>query len=84
MCSVFDIKTLSLLKKLNLGCFKIPSGEINNYPLLIELGKMNKKIILSTGMSTLKEIQNALKLLIKSGTSKKLPCFIAIVPIQQK
>ncbi len=71
MCSVFDIKTLSLLKKLNLRCFKIPSGEINNYPLLIELGKMNKKIILSTGMSTLKEIQNALKLLIKSGTSKK-------------
>ena len=60
MCSVFDIKTLSLLKKLNLRCFKIPSGEINNYPLLIELGKMNKKIILSTGMSTLKEIQNAL------------------------
>ena len=41
MCSVFDLKTFKLLKKLNLKRFKIPSGEINNYPLVIELGKLN-------------------------------------------
>ena len=71
LCSVFDIKTLDLLKKLKLNKFKIPSGEINNYPLLIKLGKMKKEIILSTGMSTMQEIQDALRILIRSGTSKK-------------
>lgn len=70
MCSVFDLKTFNLLKKLNLKRFKIPSGEINNYPLLIELGKLNKELILSTGISTIIEIKNALNLLIKSGTPK--------------
>ena len=70
MCSIFDIKTLNLLKKLELKKFKIPSGEINNYPLLIELGKLKKELILSTGMSTMIEIKNAINLLTKSGTPK--------------
>ena len=50
---------------------KVPSGEINNIPYLKHLGKFNKKIILSTGMSTLKEIKQALKTLVISGTNKK-------------
>lgn len=70
MCSIFDIKTLNLIKKLKLRKFKIPSGEINNYPLLIELAKLKKELILSTGMSTMIEIRNAINLLIKSGTPK--------------
>lgn len=69
--SIFNESKLNLLKKLKLKRVKIPSGEITNYFLLFYLGKLNKKIILSTGMSTKKEISRAINLLIKSGTRKK-------------
>lgn len=67
----FDIKSINLLNKIKLNCFKIPSGEITNLPYLREIGRLNKKIILSTGMANLKEIGNAIKVLMKNGTSKK-------------
>ena len=51
--------------------FKIPSGEITNLPYLIKIGKLKKKLILSTGMSNMKEIGQALKVLIFNGTPKK-------------
>ena len=50
---------------------KVPSGEIDNYPYLKEIGKLKKKIILSTGMSTLNEVFYAIKVLTKFGTKKK-------------
>ena len=56
LSSPFDIESIKFLKKFNLEFIKIPSGEINNYPYLKFLGKLNKKIILSTGMSNLKEV----------------------------
>lgn len=68
MSSAFDIEGLKLLNKLNLDFFKIPSGEITNYPYLNEISKFNKKVILSTGMSTINEIKAALDIL----TSKKV------------
>ena len=61
--SVFDLESLKILKKLKIKLIKIPSGEINNYQLLREINKSNLKIILSTGMSNLKEIKKALDLL---------------------
>ncbi len=69
--SPFDIPSIDELIKIKTKYIKIPSGEITNLPYLIHLGKFNKKLILSTGMSTLKEIKWALDLLIKSGTNKK-------------
>lgn len=71
LSSPFDIDSIDLLEDLGLEIFKIPSGEITNLPYLKYLGKLNKKIILSTGMSNLKEISNALNILISSGTKKK-------------
>ena len=71
LSSPFDIESIQVLNNLGLGTLKIPSGEINNLPYLREIGKLNKKIILSTGMSNLKEIQDALKILIKNGTVKE-------------
>jgi N,N'-diacetyllegionaminate synthase len=59
-----------LLNKLDLEIFKIPSGEITNLPYLRHIGKLNKKIILSTGMSNMHEIRSALDILINSGTKK--------------
>jgi N,N'-diacetyllegionaminate synthase len=66
----FDHESIDLLNELNLKIFKIPSGEITNLPYLRHIGSLGKEVILSTGMSTLREIENALKILIGSGTSK--------------
>ena len=63
LSSVFDIKSLNFLKKINLDYVKIPSGEITNYPLLKEISNLKTKIILSTGMATVNEIKAALKVL---------------------
>ena len=60
-----------MLNKLGLKIIKIPSGEINNFPYLRHIGRFKKKIILSTGMSVLQEIKDALKILISAGTPKK-------------
>ena len=70
LSSAFDIESLEYLKKLKLSIFKVPSGEITNYLYLKKLGSFNKKIFLSTGMSNLKEINLAIKTLIKFGTLK--------------
>ena len=67
----FDLKSIDALKKLNLKCYKIPSGEITNLPYLRKIGKLRKKVIMSTGMATMKEIEKALDILIKEGTKKK-------------
>ncbi len=68
--SAFDISSISFLKKLKLEFIKIPSGEIDNYQYLKEVGKLRRKVILSTGMSTMKEIISAIKVLRKFGTKQ--------------
>jgi len=65
----FDLESVELLENLGLMTFKIPSGEITNLPLLRKIGNLRKKIILSTGMADLQEIDLALDVLSKSGTS---------------
>lgn len=64
----FDLESIDLLNDLGLEIFKIPSGEITNLPYLERIGKLKKKVILSTGMSTLDEIENALNILRENGT----------------
>ena len=71
LSSPFDNESIDLLNNLNLDIFKIPSGEITNLPYLRRVGKLNKKLILSTGMSDMEEVKNALDILITSGTKKK-------------
>jgi len=70
LSSPFDIESTKLLYSLGLKTFKIPSGEITNLPYLRHIGKLNKNIIISTGMANLNEIKNALEVLINSGTKK--------------
>ena len=70
LSSPFDHESIDLLNDLGLEIFKIPSGEITNLPYLKHIGKLNKKIILSTGMSNMDEVKNALDILINSGTKK--------------
>jgi len=65
----FDHDSIDLLDSLGLEIFKIPSGEITNLPYLRHLGRLNKKVILSTGMADMGEIEDALNVLISEGTN---------------
>ena len=66
----FDHGSIDLLSDLRMKIFKIPSGEITNLPYLRHIGSLGKQVILSTGMSNLKEVGGALSILINEGTSK--------------
>jgi N,N'-diacetyllegionaminate synthase len=66
----FDIKSLEMLIRLGQNKFKIPSGEITNIPLLRFVGKQNKQVIISTGMSDMDEIAQAITVLKEAGTHK--------------
>jgi N,N'-diacetyllegionaminate synthase len=70
LSSPFDHESIELLDDLGLEIFKIPSGEITNFPYLRHIGKLDRKIILSTGMSNIDEVKNALDILIQAGTKK--------------
>lgn len=59
----FDIPSIEFLHSLNIPIFKIPSGEITNLPYLRKINSLKRPVILSTGMSTLKEIEDAIKVL---------------------
>jgi len=72
----FDLDSIDLLDSLNLPIFKIPSGEITNLPYLRKIGALKKRVILSTGMSTMKEISEALDILINAGTKKDDICVL--------
>jgi N,N'-diacetyllegionaminate synthase len=67
----FDHDSIELLNDLGLKIFKIPSGEITNLPYLRHIGKLDKKVILSTGMANIGEIEDALDVLISVGTKKE-------------
>lgn len=72
LASPFDIESLNFLqKKLKVNEIKIPSGEINNLPLLEKISKKNKNIFISTGMSSFSEIKFAIQVLLKNGSSLK-------------
>lgn len=66
--TAFDISSIDLLTNLDQTIFKIPSGEITNLPYLRHIGQLGKTLILSTGMSSMAEIESALNILEKSGT----------------
>lgn len=70
MVTPFDEESLEFLKHLNIDTLKIPSGEITNLPFLEKISENFNNIILSTGMSTIDEIKDAVDVL-KKGTSKK-------------
>lgn len=70
LSSGFDISDLIFLKKLKIKRFKIPSGEITNYFYLKKIANFKKRTILSTGMSTMREISKAIEIFKKNGLKK--------------
>jgi N-acetylneuraminate synthase len=70
----FDLESLAMLAgKFNLARIKLPSGDITNAPLLLTAARTGKPVILSTGMSTLGEIETALGVLAFGYTEKDAP-----------
>ena len=69
ICTAFDFDSLKLVKKLNLDAIKVASSDVTDLPLLIEISKLKKPIILSTGMSNSDEISIALNLLKNKNVS---------------
>lgn len=67
LSTAFDFKSINFLNELGMSQWKIPSGEITNLPYLIKIAKLGKPIILSTGMSTLDEVEIAVDILKKNG-----------------
>ena len=63
----FDIESIHFLNDM-LDLWKVPSGEITNYPYLVEIGKTGKPVILSTGMAEMDEIQASINVLKHNGT----------------
>ncbi len=67
----FDLESIDLLKSLGLEMIKVPSGEITNYPYLKKVGRTFSRVVLSTGMADLGEIEDALDILIENGVDRK-------------
>ena len=69
--TAFDLDSIDYLHSLNLGLWKIPSGEVTNYPFLKRIAAYNEKTILSTGMCDLQDVRAAVDALYKNGLSKE-------------
>lgn len=70
----FDIGSVEFLDSINQTLWKIPSGEVTNLPYLKRIGSIKregKKIILSSGMATVEEMRNCIRILVDAGTAEK-------------
>jgi len=67
LSSAFDEESVDLLAGLDVSAFKVPSGETTNFPLLRHIAEKKKPIILSTGLSTLDEIGEAIRVMEEKG-----------------
>ena len=70
LSSPFDAQSADLLAAMNVPFYKIPSGEITNLPFLEHVASKNRPIILSTGMSTLGEVEEAVHVLQAAGAKR--------------
>lgn len=70
MSTAFDFDSIDFLDGLEMGTWKIPSGDITNLPYLIKIANLNKPVILSTGMSTMEDIRSAIKALKENGAAE--------------
>lgn len=68
--TAFDMESIDFLHSLNMGLWKIPSGEITNYPYIKKIASFHEEVILSTGMCELVDIEAALKVLMDEGLKK--------------
>ena len=66
----FDFDSINFLNSINMPFWKIPSGEITNYPYLVALAQTGKPVVMSTGMCEMAEITAAIDVLRDNGTKE--------------
>lgn len=66
----FDFQSVDLLNSLNVPAFKVSSGDLTNHPLLDYVARKNKPVILSTGMSDLNEVEEAVSVIRDTGNQR--------------
>jgi len=66
----FDVESIDFLQEIGCDVWKVPSGEITNYPYLVKIAKTHKPVILSTGMSNLQEVKECYRLLTENGAGE--------------
>lgn len=71
MSTPFDLVSIDCLKSLGMDYWKIPSGEVTNLPYLRKIGALHSRVIMSTGMCTLDEVDAAVKVLEQAGTPRR-------------
>lgn len=69
--TAFDMDSIDYLHSLNMGLWKIPSGEVTNYPYLRKIAQYREPVILSTGMCELSDIEAAVKVLLSFGVKRE-------------
>jgi N,N'-diacetyllegionaminate synthase len=69
--TAFDLESLAYLKDFGLTMVKIPSGEINNLPYLRKAAALFSEVIISSGMSTIEDVKNALNVFLDAGIAKR-------------
>lgn len=67
----FDLESIDFLADLGMDFFKIPSGEITNYPYLKRIARKGLPVVLSSGMATMEDIANTLSVLERFGLERK-------------
>lgn len=71
LSTAFDLDSIDFLSSLNLDLWKIPSGEITNLPYLRRIAQKGGKVIMSTGMCTIEDIEMAVNVLTSNGTPRE-------------
>lgn len=71
LSTAFDLDSIDLLNQFDLDFWKIPSGEITNYPYLVKIARTSKPVVMSTGMCDLADVKNALDVLTENGVKKE-------------
>lgn len=66
----FDLVSIDVLRPLKMDFWKIPSGEITNFPYLKKIAQLREPVIMSTGMSEMDEIESAINVLCSNGLTK--------------
>jgi len=84
LSSVFDEENADLMDELGIEAFKIASGDLTHFPLIEYVSMKDKPIILSTGMSTLDEIQNAVDFITRVNNQLILMHCISLYPTEMR
>ena len=71
LSTAFDLESVAFLQDMGIDLFKIPSGEITNYPYLRRIAQTGKPVIISTGMAFMKEVQDAVNVLTRHGVPQE-------------